>query len=132
MRQPPPNQQVVAVQDEKTEVQQLLREALEADGYTVHVHGDWRTAFQFVVDLQPDLVITELLFAGQLYGRELIAQLAADPRTGMIPIVVCSDFLDAVPGLTRLLAEVGVACVTKPFDLDLLLATVRAALRTRG
>lgn len=64
-----------------------------------------------------------------LPGREVLARLRADPGTRDIPVAILSA--DATPGqVKRLLTEGAHAYLTKPFDVDRLLAVLDEYLAT--
>ncbi len=81
-----------------------------------------RLALDLVREHQPDLVLLDLHLP-DLHGREVLEQLKGDPYTAEIPIVVLSA--DATPAqFERLLSEGAAGCLTKPIDIEKLLATV--------
>ncbi len=85
-----------------------------------------RLALDLVREHQPDLVLLDLHLP-DLHGREVLQQLKDDPFTAGIPIVVLSA--DATPAqFERLLSEGATGCLTKPIDVETLLATVRRSV----
>jgi signal transduction histidine kinase/CheY-like chemotaxis protein len=72
----------------------------------------------------PDLILLDLHLP-DMSGEQVLAALLADPATAEIPVVVVSA--DASPVQTKRLRAAGaVGYLTKPFDVDQLLAAVRA------
>jgi CheY-like chemotaxis protein/anti-sigma regulatory factor (Ser/Thr protein kinase) len=73
---------------------------------------------------RPDLVLLDLHLP-DVRGQVVLEQLKRDPATAGIPVAVLSA--DATPAqLERLLAAGAVAYLTKPLDVESLLATIRA------
>jgi CheY-like chemotaxis protein len=71
---------------------------------------------------RPDLILLDLHLPDS-HGSEVLARLAADPRTGAIPVVMLSA--DAVPGIrTEMLAAGARAFVTKPLEVRAFLGVV--------
>jgi CheY-like chemotaxis protein len=69
---------------------------------------------------RPDLILLDLHLPDS-HGSKVLARLAADPRTGAIPVVMLSA--DAVPGIrTEMLAAGARAFMTKPLDVRNFLA----------
>ena len=58
--------------------------------------------------------------------------LKMDPATAVIPVVLCTGAVTEVKALESHLAEMGIAVVLKPFDLDHLLGTLRRSLDGAG
>jgi len=95
----------------------LLRVTLEGAGYAVVEAHHGAVAITRAQESRPDLVVTDLMMP-VMDGRELIDRLRADPETATTPILILS-----ANGNLR----VGHAdqALSKPFDLDVLLETVR-------
>jgi signal transduction histidine kinase/CheY-like chemotaxis protein len=73
-------------------------------------------------DHRPDLILLDLHLP-DLPGSDVLARLAADPRTEAIPVVILSA--DATPGQIRRLLEQGAReYLTKPLDVKQMLALV--------
>jgi CheY-like chemotaxis protein/nitrogen-specific signal transduction histidine kinase/HPt (histidine-containing phosphotransfer) domain-containing protein len=71
----------------------------------------------------PDLILLDLHLP-DMSGEQVLAALLADPATAQIPVIVVSA--DASPVQTKRLRAAGaVGYLTKPFDVDQLLAAVR-------
>jgi len=119
---------VLVVEDEPDQ-QELLRYNLSREGYRVATADDGRSAIEAVEDTTPDLIVLDLMLPG-VDGLEVCRRLRSNPRTAGIPIVMLtakSEDSDVVTGL-----EVGADdYVTKPYSPRVLLARVRAVLRTR-
>lgn len=119
---------VLVVEDEPDQ-QELLCYNLSREGYRVATAADGRSAMEAVEDAVPDLIVLDLMLPG-VDGLEVCRQVRSNPRTAGVPIVMLtakSEDSDVVTGL-----EVGADdYVTKPYSPRVLLARVRAVLRTR-
>ncbi len=102
-----------------------LRNNLEIEGYSVEVAQDGREALGRIRELEPDLVILDLMMPG-LDGYRVLKTLREDGD--LTPVLILSargEEADKVRGF-RLGAD---DFVTKPFSLLELLARVEALLR---
>ncbi len=112
----------ILVVDDEEAIRGLLVNLLEDEGYLVVAARNGRAALEAIADAPPNLVITDLMMP-ELDGRELIRRLQARPEWSQIPVILLSAALPdrgAIP-------LVGVF-VSKPFDLDALLAIIATAL----
>jgi len=115
---------ILVVEDEPALLQQLKRE-LEAQDYTVDATGDGKEALYFATDYPFDAAVVDLGLPG-LSGLEVIARLRA--RGSRLPILILTArgrWQDKVQGL-----EAGADdYLTKPFQMEELLARLKALLR---
>ncbi|PJF28049.1 MAG: hypothetical protein CUN53_01785 [Phototrophicales bacterium] len=72
--------------DDSVETLNLLQVVLERSGIHVARAYDGAQAFQYAVETQPDMIITDLAMP-TMDGWDLIAALKRDPRTQAIPVV---------------------------------------------
>jgi two-component system, OmpR family, KDP operon response regulator KdpE len=114
----------ILVVDDEPQITRVLKTTLSSHGYGTRTAADGDEALQLMKDWCPDLVITDLRMPN-MDGLELCRHLRAKSR---IPIIVLS-----VKGEERVKVEALDAgaddYVTKPFNINELLARVRAALR---
>ena len=114
----------ILVVDDEPNVRFLVRVTLERAGYEVVEASHGAAALEQARGSRPDLVITDLMMP-VMSGRELIQQLRSDPETTSIPILI----LSANGRLDRGKAD---AALGKPFDLDVLIETVRTLSEEGG
>ena len=119
---------ILVVEDE-VNIAQGLQFNLEAEGYEVEVVGDGRAASEHLTSAgtPPDLVILDLMLP-QMSGFEVVRRARAAGNYAPVLILTAKD---APQDLTRGLEEGADDYLTKPFDLDELLARVRGMLRRR-
>ena len=119
----------VLVVDDTENVRELIRVNLELEGFEVHVACDGQEALDVVADVAPDLITMDVMMPG-LDGLTAAARLKGSASTAAIPIVMVTaraQTTDRAAG-----RAVGVdAYVTKPFDPDELVRTVRELLPPR-
>ncbi len=117
----------ILIIDDETSLVSSLTFALEEEGYKVHGAATGQAGLRAVVDVQPDLVLLDLRLPDQT-GLEV---LEAMPRENGEPQVI----MISAHGDTRVAVKavkMGAAdYLTKPFDLDDLLHTIRTALERR-
>ncbi|MFJ8441633.1 response regulator transcription factor [Kitasatospora griseola] len=128
---------LLVVDDEPT-VRELLRAALRYAGFSVDAAGTGQEALDLAARHSPDLVLLDVMLP-DLDGFEVIGRLRERPRTsaapgrgGDVPVLFVTareDRQDLLHGL-HLGAD---DYITKPFDLEELIARIHAVLRrTRG
>ncbi len=110
--------------DDEPQITRVLKTTLSSHGYGTRTAGDGEEALQVMQDWWPDLIITDLRMPN-MDGLELCRRVR---EKSLIPIIVLS-----VKGEERTKVEALDAgaddYVTKPFNVNELLARVRAALR---
>ncbi|WP_460073185.1 response regulator transcription factor [Streptomyces sp. YKOK-I1] len=123
---------LLVVEDEPT-VRELLCAALRHAGFTVAAAGTGQEALDRAREAPVDLVLLDVMLP-DLDGFEVIRRLrgqsrpASVSRTGHVPVVFLTA-RDATQDKIEGLVLGGDDYVTKPFDLQELIARVRAVLR---
>ncbi|MFY9615373.1 MAG: response regulator transcription factor [Candidatus Dormiibacterota bacterium] len=114
----------ILVVDDEPEIVRLVRDHLEAVGFSVLEATDGRGAVRAVTAGRPDLVVLDLGLPG-LDGLEVTRALRKDNPVPIIMLTARSDESDKLVGL-----ELGADdYMTKPFSPKELVARVRAVLR---
>ena len=121
----------LVVVEDHPELRGLLVEALECEGYAVIAHDRAQGAKELIRRTRPAAVLLDLRLGPDLPGQEsgwqVLDQLALDPSTRGIPVIVQSGANDSIeahrpalcpPHLLRVLA--------KPYDLEQLLGALDA------
>lgn len=117
---------VLAVDDDPA-ILRTLSINLRARGYEVETAGDGRSALQIIDERMPDVVILDLGLP-DLDGVTVLKRLRSYAQ---VPVVVLSARHEA-DDKVEALDEGADDFVTKPFDIEELLARVRAAIRRSG
>jgi two-component system, OmpR family, response regulator VicR len=115
---------ILIVEDDEG-IARVLSDNLKIDGF----HVRWaKTAHDALVEAQsfrPDLVLLDVMLAGQPNGLEICGVLRQGGRCGVIMVSARSQREDKLRGL-RVGAD---DYVTKPFDMEELAARINAVLR---
>ena len=108
---------VLIVEDEE-DLREMLRDALELNGYAVVTAAEGQAALERLADIeQPCLVLLDLVMPG-MNGWEFYEQIRQRPELASVPVIVHSSSPNSAPrGVTRVLR--------KPLMLDSLLSVVR-------
>ncbi|GAA1394542.1 response regulator transcription factor [Kitasatospora putterlickiae] len=127
---------LLVVDDEPT-VRELLRTALRYAGFDVDAAATGREALELAARRAPDLVLLDVMLP-DMDGFEVIGRLRAQPRAhhpgrgGDVPVLFVTAREDR-QALLHGLRIGGDDYLTKPFDLEELIARIHAVLRrTRG
>jgi CheY-like chemotaxis protein len=110
---------VLLVEDDAG-IRNVVADALHGAGYLVSVVPDGFAALNYVRRGAPDLVILDLGLP-VLDGQEFLDAWRTVSPLERVPIVVLSGSADIPPSLARGGVQ---AHITKPFDVEALLATV--------
>ncbi len=120
---------VLVVEDEAA-LATMLRYNLEKQGFRVDEAADGQEALTRIAEEPPDLVLLDWMLP-VMSGIEVCRQIRRRPDTRDLPVIMVTartDDQDAVRGLNTGADDY----VTKPFNMDALLARVRALLRRAG
>ncbi|PSH05250.1 MAG: DNA-binding response regulator [Acidobacteria bacterium] len=117
-------QRNILVVDDESQITRVLRTALSSYGYGVRTAGDGDEALEIMRDWTPDLVITDLSMPN-MGGLELCRRIRAKSALPIIVLSVRGEEKIKVDALDSGADDY----VTKPFNMNELVARVRAALR---
>lgn len=119
----------VLVVEDDPEQAEILREQLQSAQYRVEVAATGNEALSLAQGLVPDLVLLDVILP-DLDGYQVCARLRRHSETEMVPVVMLTG-LGATEDRIRAL-EVGADdFLTKPYNLDELLARVKSLMRIR-
>lgn len=111
----------IAIIDDDVYIGDLLEEVLHREGYkTLRAYSGTEALF-LLKERKPDLILLDLMLPG-LSGEELL------PRIQGVPVIIVSAKTD-VTDKVKLLLEVAVDYITKPFDNKELTARILVQLR---
>lgn len=103
-----------------------IRDILESENYTVLTATDGVIALQVMEEIRPDLIVADIVMP-RMNGHTLLKRIRARPEWVSIPFI----FLTAKSGKEDVLKGKALGVedyLTKPFDPEELLVTVRAQL----
>ncbi|MCB9634743.1 MAG: response regulator transcription factor [Sandaracinus sp.] len=114
----------VLIADDEARIREVVRYALEKEGYRVTEVSDGRSAVDVARREAVDLVVLDVMMPG-IDGLEVCRRLKAETRAAVLFLSARSDELDRVLGLEL----GGDDYLTKPFSPRELVARVKAVLR---
>jgi DNA-binding response OmpR family regulator len=118
---------ILAVDDDH-DILEVLQFILEDSGYKVDTISDGRLLMDAIKDKNPDLILLDIML-GNMDGRELCEKVKKEITMHHIPVVMISASHN-VTGILNL--ENGPNdFIAKPFDINVLLDTVKRQLRSR-
>lgn len=113
--------------DDDADILQFVRMNLELEGFNVATAADGPTALAAAKETPPDLVLLDVMMPG-MDGLTVLRRLRAMPATMSVPVLLLTAKAlaeDRVKGL-----ELGADdYVTKPFDVEELIARTKSVLR---
>lgn len=117
------NKKILLIEDEEG-IQGFLRLELEYEGYELTSAYNGRDGLRLALDEDYDLILLDVMLPG-LNGMEVLRRIKKEKDTPVIMLTAKDATTDKVMGL-----DIG-ACdyVTKPFEIEELLARIRGALR---
>jgi two-component system, OmpR family, response regulator len=116
------------VVDDEPNIVELLDASLRFHGFEVTTCGDGTSALTLAKEIQPDLMVTDVMMPG-LNGFELVRSLRADGYQFPVLFLTAKDAVDdRVTGLTI----GGDDYIVKPFSLSEVVARIRAVLKRTG
>ena len=119
----------VLVIDDDEQIRGLIVRLLQSMGHFVIEAGSAEEAHEKLLAVSPDLVLLDMQLPGKS-GHEVLAEIRAEPRTRLIPVVMITG---AATHDTKLKAiQAGVTdFIAKPFSPEELAARVRALLELK-
>ncbi|HET8568206.1 MAG TPA: response regulator transcription factor [Candidatus Limnocylindria bacterium] len=121
-----PRRPLVLIVEDDPDLGEAICAYLKDEGLEAKLARDGDQAMRMVDDLRPSVMVLDLMMPRR-DGFSVLRELRADGRIATLPVIVVT----AIFGLSERLyaTELGAAdYVTKPFELDDLLARVRAYL----
>jgi DNA-binding response OmpR family regulator len=114
----------VLIIDDDADTRDIVRQVLQEEGYTVTECADGRVAVQAFRDNRPDLVLLDVLMPG-FDGINICLAIREESDVPIIFLSAKGQATDKAIGL-RIGAD---DYLSKPFDMDELIARIRALLR---
>lgn len=118
---------VIVIADDDQEVVDAMEANLALEGYDIHIAGNGQEAYDKAVELQPDLVILDVVMP-VMDGFQTCKAIRDDPRTSSVAVILLTAQTiasDKVRGLTIGADDY----IVKPFDWEELAARVKSVLR---
>jgi twitching motility two-component system response regulator PilH len=80
---------VLVVEDSNSQ-RQAIKDLLKSSGWIVAEATDGAEAWEKIIDSPPDLIILDIVMP-KMNGYEVCRRLKSDPKTQMVPVVICSS-----------------------------------------
>jgi CheY-like chemotaxis protein len=123
------NQLVLIVEDDAT-MQRMALKVLRSRGFRCELARNGREAVAMAGQVKPGLILMDLSLP-EMNGWEATKALKADPATASIPVVAITAH--AMVGDRETALAAGCAeCLTKPYEIDELVALVQRYLGSAG
>jgi CheY-like chemotaxis protein len=115
----------ILVVDDTPALLDLVRVALEAEGYRVVTCLESREAVRLAFEERPDVIMLDVVMP-EVSGWEVLARLRADPAFARTPVIVCTAYVaEALGRLAELRGpDQHLGLLPKPFELEELLEVV--------
>lgn len=118
------NMKTIAIIDDDAHIGDMLEEVLTKEKYEVLRAYSGTEAIYLLERNKPDLILLDLMMPG-LSGEEIL------PKTNGVPVIVISAKAD-IHNKVDLLLKGAVDYMTKPFNIDELLARITVQLRRKN
>ena len=110
----------ILILDDDPDILEVLKVALETNGYEIKTKRDSVNLFKLIDEFKPDLLLVDLLLINE-NGGEICAQLKRNVNTKHIPVILLSGFcsiheMHLIYGCDSYLS--------KPFDLQKLINNI--------
>jgi CheY-like chemotaxis protein len=115
--------------EDNVDVRETLAAVCETWGHQVATASDGREALSLVTAFRPDVVLLDMMLAGELDGPEVARRIRAADGWGTF-IVALSAWAVAADRARALIGGANVF-FTKPIDLDVLQRTISRAVAKR-
>jgi CheY-like chemotaxis protein len=122
----------VLILNNSQDVLALFDELLTGEGFQVSTQAFLDKDLDHIVELSPDLIILDYMWAGDDDGWALLQMLRMDRRTTGIPAIVCTGAIREAESLRTHMEKMNIRIVFKPFDIDTLLQAIQTALSGDG
>jgi CheY-like chemotaxis protein len=126
---PPQKKRILIVEDQAV-ISNMLKMRLEANNYEIILAGDGEEGLEKARKENPNLIILDIMLP-KMHGYKVCQLLKADPKYNTIPIIISSG--RTPQEVSKVGKEVGAdAFVSKPFEAEVLLSTMKGLLEKKG
>src|SRR5688572_15409410 len=123
----PSNPPSVLIVDDEPSIRRMLERSFQKAGFIARTVNDGEGALSEIAAERPDLVILDLNMPG-ISGRDVCREIRLSPASEGLAIIIVTG--RPAEGLPKVLLDQGADdYVSKPFDLDELIARANAVLR---
>ncbi len=119
------NNRILVVDDEEN-ILKALTDLLTANGYEVDTAQDGHEGIQKAYKTKPDLILLDIMMP-KVSGIELLKKIKSSEKTAAVPIIILSAKSD-LDTLNDAMWNYADKYITKPYDAEELLASIKASL----
>jgi CheY-like chemotaxis protein len=115
----------ILVVDDTPALLDIIRKALEEEGYSVRTCLESRYAVEMAQEWRPEVIMLDVVMP-EVSGWDVLAQLRAYPSFARTPVIVCTAYVaEAMGRLAELKGpDQHLGLLPKPFELDELIEVV--------
>ncbi|MDP2166787.1 MAG: sigma-54 dependent transcriptional regulator [Thermodesulfovibrionales bacterium] len=119
--------QIILIVEDKESMSQMLREALEAEGYGTLLAKDGAEGIRTIKEERLDLVLTDLKLPKK-DGMEILG--AVREENPLTPVIIMTAY-GSIETAVKAIKEGAFDFITKPFDIDHLLVLIKRAIENQ-
>lgn len=120
----------VVLVDDEPHITHMVARKLMQNGYTVHTAMDGQQGLKLILEVEPDLVVTDLQMP-YMSGIELAGRLWGSEKTKDIPVIMLTARGFAIEEQTKELANIK-SLLSKPFGIKALIELIGNTLSNGG
>ncbi|HXN07003.1 MAG TPA: sigma-54 dependent transcriptional regulator [Nitrospiria bacterium] len=117
----------ILIVEDKESMAQMIKATLDAEGYDVHLAGNGKEGISKFKEKRFDLVLTDLKLPFQS-GLDVLA--AVKENNPLVPVIVMTAF-GSIETAVKAVKDGAYDFITKPFEPEHLLLTIKKALENR-
>ncbi len=117
----------ILVINDSPDILNLFTELLTDEGYRVTTDTftvEMSILYDHITQIQPDLIILDMIIGREDLGWQLTQMLKMSPKTDGIPLILCTGAVKQVEQLATHLNNLAIGVVLKPFVIDRLLEVI--------
>ena len=118
----------IIIFDDDPAILALCQEVLRMEGYDVFTSNYGTNDLQRITNAAPDLAILDCPPGREDRIGNLLEKLKTHDSGAQIPVILCSTDIKRLYNIHNFWDLPQIAMLTKPFDIDILVSTVRDAL----
>ena len=118
----------ILIIDDDKEILLVLQTILKFRNHEVFIKPDSENIIQHVQEIGPDTILMDMLLSGE-DGKKICRRIKSDPSVNKIPIIMLSGYPQAQTACIEAGADY---FLSKPFDMNGLLAVIAEAINKKG
>lgn len=121
------NTKTILVIDDEEDIATAISRALKREGYSVIITSDYKTSIKVIANSEIDLIISDVMlpYTG---GFDIVEYVKNDSALKNTPVILVTGMDKDILYSSSIKAD---AVVSKPFDMDRLIALVKVNLKEK-